>query len=118
MTAVTHTEQILFNNANQYRDVEGTFFIQSHGNDLAIFDQRKASGVPGNSAKLNTPKKIAEMLTGEGWKPGDPVVFYGCNTGKEGDVSIAYRIAETYGGQISAPDSFVCSDGPPIRDHH
>lgn len=103
--ATDRDERLHFEISSRYADVKGVFFVQSHGNMGMIFDWRSGAQI-----KLSTPEKIAEVLKTYGWKEGDPVVFYGCRTG-QGEANIAKRFAETYGGDISAPDTYTWDNG-------
>ena len=81
--------------ANLNPDLPGMMFLYAHGNP---------NGVMGPDGKLVTDTKtLADLLKQSGWKPGMPVVFQACNTGR-GDNSIAERFSRDFNTPTMAPD--------------
>lgn len=81
-------------------DVSGTWSIYAHMSPRFMQDDRTPQ------SKLLNADAVAEMLKGQGWKPGEPVDFIGCRSG-QGDNSIAEQFHKKYGSSTRGATEFM-----------
>jgi hypothetical protein len=93
----------------QYADIPGTFMVYGHGYPGGIWDAVSQQWI-------TTPDQLAALLTKHGWKKGQPVILWACQTGRRqdnGKPSIAEQFARKYNTPTMAPTRQLWYDYSP-----